>query len=160
MGKLITYNIIMVGLVGLFYFTGLLTDCKNADGTACVGDEECMCIGRTPNSIILNLILKPANWQPTGSNVDITFFSKALLLLEGITALALSVITALALRDARLALVGPFAIYLFNLLWDFIALITKVNSIHPLLAVVVSLTLLPLLIPYTISVVEWWGSGS
>lgn len=154
MGKLITYNIMMIGFVALFYFTGLLTDCQNEDGTDCVGDEDCMCVGRTPNSIILNLILKPTGWK------EMAFFSKALLLLEGITALALSVITALALRDARLALVGPFAIYLFNLLWDFMAVITKVNSIHPLLAVVVSLVLLPVLIPYTISVVEWWGSGS
>lgn len=154
MGKLITYNIIMVGLVGLFYFTGLLTDCKNTDGTACVGDEECMCVGRTPNSIILNLILKPTGWE------DTAFFGKSMLLLEGITALALSIIAALALRDARLALVGPMAVYMFNLLWDFMAIITKTISIHPLLGVLVSLTLLPLLIPYAISVVEWWGSGS
>ena len=144
----------MVGLVGLFYFTGLLTDCENADGTACVGDEDCMCEGRTPNSIILNLILKPQNIKFT------SIFTKGLLLLAGITAVGLSIIAALALRDARLALVGPFAIYMFNILYDFVSVITKVWSVHPLFSVIVALIISPLLVTYVIVIVEWWGSGS
>ena len=152
MAKLTTYIIIMVGLVTLFYFTGLLTDCKNpTTNEACEGDDECLCKGRTPNSMILDLALKPENIKFS------TILQNGLLLLTGITALGLSIIAGLALRDARLALLGPFALFSFNILYDFISVIVRINSIHPILSVVISLVLSPLLIYYVFAAIEWWG---
>jgi len=154
MGKLTTYTIIMAGFVALFYFTGLTIDCLDANGNACVGDEDCMCKGGTASSTILNMMLKPEGWKETD------LFSKAALLLGGIGALAVGIIAARALQDARLALVAPMAVFMFALLWDFLKVISKIWSVHPLLSVLVSLIFSPLFIYYAIAVVEWWGTGS
>lgn len=151
MGKLTTYTIIMVGFVALFYFTGLTIDCLDADGHACVGDENCMCKSEGGASAILNMAVNPEGWK------DTDLFSKTILLLGGIGALAVGIIAARALQDARLALVAPMALFMIGLLWDFMKVISKIWSVHPLLSVLVSLIFSPLFIYYAIAVVEWWG---
>jgi len=150
MGKLTTYTIMMMGLIVLFYFTGLIIDCTKEDGSSCTGDEECLCTAETPNSLVLNLMLKPHNIRVS------TIRNKGILILEGITAAALLGVSFLY-RDVKLALLGPFAIYIFNLLYDFTTVTAKIWSIHPLLSVIVALILSPLLVYYIIAVVEWWG---
>lgn len=126
MGKLTTYVIMMSGLMLLFYFSGLIQD--------------------TGNSALLNLILSPEN-MPT-SDLRLNLF----LVLEGILAAAVITI-GLVSGNIELALMGPYAIYLFNLFWDFLAVYQKVAESNQVLATIL---FAPILILYMITIVEFW----
>jgi len=128
MGKLTTYIIVMSGLMLLFYFTGLLP--KNI----------------TANSTLLNLLLTPEG-MPEG-----TTSAEVILVLEGITAIGIIAIGILT-HNLELAVMGSFAMYLFNLLWDFLVVFDKVFSTNPVIAI---LLFSPLLLLYMVTILEWW----
>lgn len=126
MGKLTLYLLMLSGIMLLFYFGGLLQD--------------------TPNSLILDLILKPENYG------DSIFANKLLAIFTGLTALA-SVAIGIALRSPELGLLAAFSVYLFNLAWDFISVFNIVRDANPVFALLI---FSPLFLIYMLTVVEWW----
>lgn len=136
MGKLTTYTIFMTGIMLLFYFTGLLQEC---------GDDG-LCQSNTPNSAMLNLLMNVDDLR------DLTFSEKAILVLEGVSA-ALIIATGVFIGNIELAAIGPFAIYYFNLGWDFLAVFNVVREANPVIA---TLIFAPFFYLYVIVIVDWW----
>ena len=126
MGKLTTYLIIMSGLMLLFYFTGLLQD--------------------TGNSTLLTLLLNPEDLQDSGFKIQV------FLVLEGIAAVAVIAIGVIT-GNLELAVMAPFAIYLFNLGWDFLKVFTVVAEANPVFG---TLIFAPVLLLYGVAIVEFW----
>lgn len=150
MGKLTTYMIMMTGIMALFYFTGLTRDCENPNGALCQGDEECLCVNKSPSSSILDLVITPQNI------VGSTMYSKISLVLTGITTLALLGVGFLY-GNIKLALLGPVASYFLLFLSDFLTVIARIWSVHPIASVLATLVLLPLFVYYIIAVLDWWS---
>lgn len=126
MGKLTTYLIVMSGLTLLFYFTGLLE--------------------ATPNSTLLNLLLSPEKLESEPIAL------KAVTVVEAILASIIVVGFAVA-GNVELGVMSAFAVYLFNLFWDYIAVFAVVASANPVIAV---LLFSPMLIVYITTIIEWW----
>lgn len=137
MSKLTTYTILMTGFMLLFYFTGLLQEC----------DQDGLCKNTTPNSQLLNLALHPSSIK------DMALGQKVVLVLGGVGAAA-ALVTAAFISNIRLAVLGSFAVYYFNLGWDFLAVYRKVYQVNPVIAV---LLFSPFLIMFCIAVIDWWG---
>lgn len=126
MGKLTTYILVMSGLMILFYFAGLLEN--------------------TGSSTLLSMLLDPAGYKTSSLNTQI------ILVLTGIATAGIVVIGILT-HNVELALMGSLAIWILNLLWDFIAVFNKVYSSNPVIAV---LLFSPTLFLFGVTVVEWW----
>ena len=126
MGKLPTYIIVMSGLMLLFYFMGL--------------------IETTANSTLLDMLLSPED-LPT-SNAKTQMF----LVLSGIGAAVGAIIIGYFTKNIELALTAPFAVYLFNLMWDFLYVFNRVRDANPVIAV---LFFAPVLFLFIITIVEW-----
>ncbi len=126
MGKFGTYIIIMSGLILLFYVTGLLPE--------------------TANSVLLNFLLDPSAFQD--SNLSI----KAIVVMQGILASAI-VVGFAAVGNIELGVMVAFSIELFNVLWDFMAIITVVLAINPVLGLLV---FSPLMFLFVVTMLEWW----
>ena len=126
MGKLAIYILVMSGLMLLFYSTGLLEN--------------------TGSSTLLNMLLDPAGYKTSSLNTQL------LLVLTGIATAGIIVIGILT-RDVELALMGSLAIWILNLLWDFIAVFNIVYSLNPIIAI---LLFSPVLLLYGVTVVDWW----
>lgn len=137
MGKMTYYVLLISGLVLLFNFAGLTTDCQ----------EDGLCEGKTPNSHLLTLVLKPENMQ------ELSFGDKLFLMLEGVTALVGGIALAVATRDASMAIVVPFTIYLANLLWDGVVVFQTMWKVSPYWALLLCSPMLVLLI---VTTVEWF----
>ena len=127
MGKLTTYILIMGGLVILFYFTGIVTD--------------------TANATFLNLLLNVENFRTSDIN------STVVLAIEAIVATGILIGAVFAGR-LELAARGTLAIFLLNLLWDFIKVFNTIRSTNAVLAILI---FAPLLFLYFVTIVEWWG---
>ena len=126
MGKLTTYILVMSGLMILFYFAGLLED--------------------TGSSTLLSMLLDPAGYKTSSLNTQI------LLVLTGIATAGI-IIIGIVTHNVEWALMGTLAIWILNLLWDFVSIFNKVYSVNPVLAV---LLFSPILFLFGITVVEWW----
>ena len=127
MGKLTTYILIMSGLVLLFYFAGIITD--------------------TANTTFLNLLLGPESFRDSDLNIQ------TILVLEGVAAAGILAIAVLT-RNLELAVRGVMAIFLLNLLWDFIMVFNAVKSENLPMALLI---FGPLLLLFYVTIVEWWG---
>lgn len=136
MGKLTTYTLMMSGLLLLFYFTGLLQEC----------DDNGMCEATSPNSQLLNFLMRPENVKSS------VVGTKGILILEGVAA-ALIITTGLIIGNIELAVMGSFAIYYFNLGWDFLAVFNRVRGANPVIAVLI---FGPILLYYVIVILDWW----
>ena len=136
MGKLTTYTLVMTGLLLLFYFTGLLQECSD-DG---------LCEATSPNSQLLNFLMRPQNSRSS------IIGQKGILVLEGVTAAAL-ILLGLVIGNVELAVMGSFAIYYFNLGWDFLSVFNRVREANPVIAV---LFFGPILFFYVIVIIDWW----
>ena len=130
MGKFGTYVIMISGLMLLFYFTGL-TD-------------------QTGTTTLLNLLLNPEEFQNTPISI------KATAVLTGILASAIVVGFAVA-GNIELGVMIAFTTFLFNSLWDFIDVYSKVASVNPPLAILI---FSPLFFLFIITIVEWWRGVS
>ncbi len=126
MGKFANYLVLMSGLTILFYFAGL--------------------INQTPNSTLLNLLLDPSSFQ------DTTLSLKAIIAIEAILASAIVVGFALA-GNIELGVMSGFSIFLFNLLWDFIAVFSVVSAANPVIAVIL---FSPGIFLFIVTILEWW----
>ena len=126
----------MSGLLLLFYFTGLLQECTD-DG---------MCEATSPNSQLLNFLMSPENSRSS------IIGQKGILILEGVGAVLL-IAAGLFIGNVELAVMGSFAIYYFNLGWDFLAVFNVVREANPVIAVLV---FGPLLFFYVIIIIDWW----
>lgn len=136
MAKFTTYLIIMTGLVLLFHFTGLTQEC---------GDDG-LCKTTTPNSALLALLLSPEDFQ----NTSLTL--KILLAIQGLLAAAIVVGFAIG-GNIELGVMSIPSIFLFNLMWDFLAVFDKASSVNPVFAI---LLFAPLLIAWVTTSLEWW----
>ncbi len=130
MGKFANYIVIMSGLTLLFYFAGLLD--------------------QTPNSTLLNLLLTPQTMQDTGFSI------RALLAIQAILASAIVVGFAIA-GNIELGVMVSFTVFLFNTLWDFIAVFSIVAASNPVIAILV---FSPMLFLFIVTVLEWWRGVS
>ena len=128
MGKLTTYILVMSGLMILFYFTGLLEN--------------------TGSSTLLDMLLNPAEYSSEDSE-----FSVQLLLVLGGIATAGIIVIGIVTHNVELALMGTIAIWILNLLWDFLAVFNKVYSSNPVIAI---LLFSPVLFLFGITIIEWW----
>lgn len=124
--KLTTYIVIMSGMILLFYFAGL--------------------IDNSANSTLLTMLLEPSGFQ----NSPLAL--RAIVALELIIGTAIVVGFAIA-GNVELGIMSTFAIYLFNLLWDFIIVFNKVREANPVIAI---LLFSPLIILYIVTIIEWW----
>ncbi len=136
MGRLTTYTIMMSGLMLLFYFGGLLTTC----------DDNGMCEANSPNSQLLNFLMRPERSRSSIIGV------KGVLILQGVSAAAL-ILLGVFIGNVELAVMGSFAIYYFNLGWDFLAVFNVMREAAPVLAV---LLFAPALFFYVIIIIDWW----
>ena len=126
MGKFGTYVMVMSGLMLLFYFTGI-TD-------------------QTGTTTLLNLLLSPEGFQNTPISV------KAVAIFTGILASAIVVGFAIA-GNVELGVMVAFTTFLFNSLWDFLSVYSKVASVNPVIAVLI---FSPLLFLFVVTTIEWW----
>ena len=136
MGKLTTYTLMMTGLMLLFYFTGLVQECTD-DG---------LCEADSPNSQLLNFLIRPENSRSS------IIGQKGILILEGVGAVFL-IAAGLFIGNVELAVMGSFAIYYFNLGWDFLAVFNRVRAANPVIAI---LFFGPILFFYVIVIIDWW----
>ena len=127
MGKFGTYVLFMSGIVLLFYFAGIITD--------------------TANTTFLTLLLNPESFRDSDLNIQV------ILVLEGVATAGILAIAVLT-RNIELAVRGIFAIFLLNLLWDFIIVFNVIKSVNMPLAILI---FGPLLLLYYVTIVEWWG---
>ena len=118
--------IMMTGLMLLFYFTGLLES--------------------TASSTLLNLLLDPVGFQNN------EFSTEILIILSGIVIAAVSV-GFFSGTNTELVLMGAFSIFLLGLMWDFLAVSTKVFSVNPVLGILI---FSPLLILWIVTVIEFF----
>ena len=126
MGKLTRYIFIMSGLMILFYFSGLIQS--------------------TPNSNLLNILLSPEDLQNS------TLASKLIAALEVIGGIG-AVIFGFISKNTELAASTIFTGYLFNLGWDFLAVVSVVASANKILALLI---FSPILIVYILTAFEFW----
>ena len=136
MGKLITYIIMMSGLMLLFHFTGLTQEC---------GDDG-MCEATTPSGQLLNLIIKPEeiSLSTLKNNVE--------LAVAGVGAV-LIIAAGVFIGNVELAVMGSLSIYLISLLLDFFVVFNKIRETNPVFAV---LFFGPIIFVYILVVAEWW----
>ena len=126
----------MTGLMLLFYFTGLVQECSD-DG---------LCEATSPNSQLLNFLMRPENSRNS------IIGQKGILILEGVGAV-LIIAAGLFIGNVELAVMGSFAIYYFNLGWDFLSVFNRVREANPVLAI---LFFGPILFFYVIVIIDWW----
>ena len=74
------------------------------------------------------------------------------MILEGVGAV-LIIAAGLFIGNVELAVMGSFAIYCFNLGWDFLAVFNRVREANPVLAI---LFFGPILFFYVIVIIDWW----
>ena len=110
----------------LFYFTGITE--------------------QTGTTTLLNLLLNPEGFQETPITI------KAIAVLTGILASAIVVGFAIA-GNVELGVMVSFTTFLFNSLWDFLAVFNKVAAVNPVIAVLI---FSPLLFLFIVTIIEWW----
>jgi hypothetical protein len=129
--KLAVYLLVMAGLTLLFYMTGLIgQNPNNLD---------------SPNSAFLKLLLDPEGLRET------SLWTNLLLVLEGFAAVGVFIAGILS-RDVGFGVAGVFALFLINLLWDFIEVVAVVMSYNPVIALLV---FAPLMVLYVLTWVEF-----
>lgn len=116
----------MTGLLVLFYFAGLLPESTTFD--------------------LLNLMMNPTNFP------NLSVSTKTIVAIEGI-ALAGAIVVGIFARDVQFAVMGTLMVFFFNLLWDFIAVITRVQQEN---AVVSTIVFGSLLFGFVITAIDWW----
>lgn len=139
MTKLTKYLVIIAGLVLLFHFSGLTTQCG----------EDGLCQSQTPSSVLLNLLLNIKNLPETGLS---SFTNKGIAILEGIVAAAI-IVGAIAFRNPELVLVGSYTILLFNLGWDILYVFLVIANLNIVIAL---LLFSPIMIVFLPTIIEWW----
>ena len=127
MGKLTTYTLVMGGLVLLFYFGGM--------------------INQTANSTLLDLLLGVESFRSS------ELVSVMIIAIEAIVATGVLIGAVFAGR-LELAARAGVAIFLLNLLWDFVTIFSVVESVASVLSILI---FGPIIFVYFITVVEWWG---
>lgn len=128
MGKLVQMMIILVVIDILFLVTGQLGQ-------------------GSPSAFMINMILDPAN-------ITASQFWNVLISGGGITTLLATtgVIIGALLSATNIIIFLPMGIILANLIGDYVTLFLNLNSHNPVFATIV---MVPLMVAYVITVVEW-----
>ena len=109
----------------------------------------------TPNSKLLDLMLKPEDIR-TNTDPDSNLNTQIVTALSAIVATGVLIGAVFAGR-LELAARGGLAIFLLNLLWDFIVVFIKMASVGSIALVLSILLFGPFLVLYFITLMEWWG---
>ena len=125
MGRLVNYLGIMTGLMVIFYFAGI--------------------IDQTVNSTLLNILLGTENFAQSSLAL------KVILIIEG-GFLAGGIIIGLVVKNLDFVASAFVGIFLFNLGWDFLDVVTEVMAVNPVIG---TLVLAPLLFIYVITIYDW-----
>jgi len=134
-GKATTYILVMSGLMLLFYYTGLL------DQTASL------------NSALLDLLFDIEGLGSGDTTTpSVNAWKVVVLALEGILAAAV-IVVGFFRNSPELFIVAPIAIYMANLLLDFVIVFNVIASVTPVLA---TLVFAPIMLLFMFTVVEWW----
>ena len=115
----------------LFYFTGLLQECED-DG---------MCEAKTPNSKLLDILLRPENMRQS------TIGDYIIGILAGLAIVGSLVLSGAVYERLEYAATAAFIGFLFTVSWDFIAVFNVVREANPVLAVLVFAPFLLIFIP-------------
>jgi len=125
MGKMTTFILLFTGVVLCFHLFGILTE------------------DSAPT--LLNLLLHPENIQ------DSSLWTKVILAIEGLGAGALVIIGLITKNE--LAVIAPAAIFLGNILIDYMQVFNKVYAHNQVLAL---LLFAPMLVLFAVTLVDWW----
>ena len=128
MAKLANYIMLLSGISLLFYFTGLLND--------------------TLSSALLSLILNPENIKGTPW-WEIVFSPGGIITL----AAGAVVMVGWIATKSDLWLNSLFIPVFLSYGWDFLAIYGVLTEVNPILSV---LFIGPVLLTYTLMVIEWW----
>lgn len=139
MVKTLNFLMITAGLILLFHFAGLTTQCG----------EDGLCEGQTPNSDLLNLLL---GIEQIGIRDLFSFTDQGFLLLEGLAAASI-LVGAIVFRNPELALAGTFSIFFFNLVVDIVYVFNVVAETNIFIALILFGPVLLAIVP---TFVEWW----
>lgn len=127
MGKFGIYLGVSSGIMVIFYFAGLLEN--------------------TASSGLLQLLLDPISFQ---SSSLVSKIGAAVTGVGIVAAISVGILT----RNLDLVATGPVAILIFNLGWDFIAVVSVISSrVNPILAVIIFSGLFYM---WVVTVIEWW----
>ena len=126
MSRFTTIFILMLGLSLAFYFTGLL--------------------GNTPNSLLLDLLLNPERINEKPLMITI---------IASISAVGIfgAVLLGFVTSNIQTTVMTTVVIALFNIGWDFLAVISKVMSVNKVLGI---LLFAPFIVMYGIVMVDFW----
>lgn len=125
MGRLTTMILIMSGIMLLFYFLGLIQN--------------------TITSSILNFLLNPETFNTS------PLWIKIVAGVEGIVGLFTTIVGLVQKNDLIVSI--PVALFLLNLIFDFLSLFTVLYAASTILAVMI---FGPLTLVYILTVYEWW----
>ncbi len=137
MGKLTRYIILISGIMLLFFFTGLM------------GSAADLCGSANPNNLLLCILLSPEELPSPG---DVISTGAIVAAIQGIAAVGI-VVGALIFGQVELAIIAPFAIILFNFLWNILDVFLVVSDVNPVIAILI---FAPLLLMLSITLLDWW----
>ncbi len=128
MGKVVKWLGLMGGVTLLFYLGGMIS------GTA--------------TSTLLDLMLNPSNIETSNMVLKIT----------SISILVISAVSTFVTRNQNsdFALIFPITAILLSFGWDFLTVFMAIRQTSTIGAVIGGMIFGPMLLMYTISVVEWW----
>lgn len=129
MGRLNFFVVVMTGLMGLFYFTGLLETNTNLQ--------------------LLNFFLDPFNFQSSSFGLAVLTTVEAVALVSAI------VIGFFTSKPDLVFFVAP-SIFIFNLMFDFLSVVSRVSSVNE---VVGTLLFGTVFISFSLVVLDWWRKG-
>ena len=137
MGKITKYMMVMIGLVLLFHFTGLLTQC----------DEDGLCKTKTPNSALLAFVLDVESIRTS------EVYNQVILAIQAI-AIVGGVLAGFAINRVELAAIITFTLFAMNLLIDFVYIfVITSQNLNPVFAI---LLIGPMLAVFVMSMLEWF----
>jgi len=169
MSKLYTYLAIMSGVMLVFYFAGLTSECIGDDKIPGTADDDTYCENNGAHSTILNLVIRPQSMQvePGEAQENLGFWERITQIFDSTTlytkvALALlllgtvgSVSIGFLNTNPELAARSAVATYLLVLGFDFTLVYTKVADSTNF--VIATLLFSPLMMIYIITVLDWMG---
>ena len=126
MSKFINFMVLMCGILLLCHISGVIQD--------------------TPNSVLINLLIEPENMRDSSIVVQLL---AAIAIVGGVGAIILGFTNI----NVELFAAGAFAVWIFNIGWDFVAVFSAVASVNRPIAILI---FSPFLIAYIISAFLFW----
>ncbi len=100
----------------------------------------------TASSTLLKLLLDPTGFQLNVITIAV------IAIFTGVAASAI-VVGFFSAANLELVGMGTFTIFFVGLIWDFLAVVARVNSTNPVFGVIL---MSPLLVIYVLALIEYW----